>query len=107
MRTLTRGRGKVGAAMFSFTGSATATIDPPSLSGTASLAAGTVTGAGLTNTALGDVVMVGAPYDLQGIQASGYVAGAGTVVVVVAKASAGAIDLASGSWNILTLRRAG
>ena len=103
MRTLTRGRGKIGSALVSFTGSATATIDPPSLSGTASLAAGTVT---VNGAALGDMVLASAPYDLQGIQASGYVAGAGTVVVVVSKATAGAIDLASGSWNILTMRRA-
>jgi hypothetical protein len=90
--------------MFSFTGSTTATIDPPSLSGTASLAAGTVA---VNGAALGDVVLVAPAYDTQGVNIYGQVQAAGTVIVYVAKASAGAIDLASGSFNILTLRRAG
>lgn len=86
-----------------FTGvlNGTSVFDPASLAtytGTASSAI-TVTGA-----ALGDFVIVTAPYDLTGIIASGTVSAANTVKITVFNATAGTIDLASGTWKIKVLK---
>lgn len=86
-----------------FTGviNATTTFDPASLTtytGTASSAV-TVTGA-----ALGDFVIVTAPYDLTGIIASGTVSAANAVKITVFNATGGTIDLASGVWKIKVLK---
>ncbi|MNP49261.1 hypothetical protein D3C76_1434360 [compost metagenome] len=80
---------------------ATTTFDPASLTtytGTASSAI-TVQGA-----ALGDYVIVSAPYDVTGIIASGCVSAANTVKITVFNATGGTIDLASGTWKIKVLK---
>lgn len=79
----------------------TTTFDPASLltyTGTTSSAI-TVTGA-----ALGDYVLVSAPYDQAGIIANGYVTAADTVKITVFNATAGTVDLASGTWKIKLLK---
>lgn len=76
-------------------------FDPASLAtytGTASSAI-TVTGA-----ALGDYVLVTAPYDATGIIAAGCVSAANTVKITLFNATAGTIDLASGTWKIKVLK---
>lgn len=58
-------------------------------------AAVTVTGA-----AFGDMVLVAAPYDLQGITCTGYVSAADTAQVRLQNETGGAIDLANGTWHV-------
>jgi hypothetical protein len=73
-----------------------ATIDPSSLAdGAGETKTMTVTGA-----ALGDFVMVAAPYDLQGISVTGYVSVANTVSIRLQNESGGVVDLASGTWKV-------
>ena len=62
-------------------------------------AAVTVTGA-----ALGDSVLVGAPYDLQGILCTGYVSAPNTVRVRLQNETGTPVDLASGDWKVRVLR---
>lgn len=75
---------------------ASATQDPGSLvDGAGETLSFTVTGA-----ALGDFVMVAAPYDLQDITVTGYVSAADTVEVRLQNESGGVVDLASGTWKV-------
>lgn len=80
---------------------ATTTFDPASLTtytGTTSSAI-TVTGA-----ALGDFVLVSAPYTQAGVNIEGYVSAANAVTISVFNATAGTVDLASGTWKIKVLK---
>lgn len=79
----------------------TATYDPPSLATGASATSGNITVAGAE---LGDFVLVSAPYDLQGIQATGYVSAANTCKIQLFNNTGGTIDLASGSWRVRALK---
>ena len=73
-----------------------ATKDPSSLlDGAGETLSFTVTGA-----ALGDYVMVAAPYDLQDITVTGYVQAADTVEVRIQNESGSTVDLASGTWKV-------
>lgn len=54
----------------------------------------------VTGAALGDHVLVSAPYNLQGILATAYVSAANTVVIRIHNATGGLIDLASGTWRV-------
>lgn len=78
----------------------TSTIDPPSIAAAGQATANvTVPGA-----ALGDFVMVAAPYDLQAVGVHGYVSAVDTVTVLLKNGTAGAVDLASGTWKIKVLK---
>lgn len=55
---------------------------------------------GCTGAALGDYVLVGAPYGLQGITVTGYVSATNTVQVRAQNESGAVIDLASGTWRV-------
>lgn len=80
---------------------AQATINPSNLAdGAGETKTATVTGA-----ALGDFVLVSAPYDLQGITVTAYVSAASTVSVRLQNESGGAIDLASGTWRFLVIKK--
>lgn len=86
-----------------FTGvlNGTSTVDPASLTtytGTTSSAI-TVTGA-----AFGDFVLVAAPYTQAGVFIQGYVSAANTIVITVFNATAGTVDLTSGTWKIKVLK---
>lgn len=83
--------------VFSKTIKATATVDPASLAD----AAGATVGVSVPGAKLGDFVRVAAPYSLQGITVTAYVASADNVSIRVQNESGGTIDLASGTWNIL------
>ncbi len=80
--------------------SATVTFDPASLAdGAGETKQVTVTGA-----ALGDYVLVSAPYDLQDISVTGYVQAANTVEIRVQNESTATVDLASGTWRVRVLK---
>lgn len=49
---------------------------------------------------LGDFVLVGPPYDLQGITHTGYVSGVGTVTIQLVNNSGATVNLIEGNWNI-------
>lgn len=76
------------------------TWDPGSL---ADGAGETSTGITVTGAALGDYVLVSAPYDLQGLTATAYVSATNTVKIRLQNESAGTVDLASGSWKVRVL----
>jgi hypothetical protein len=80
---------------------ATATWDPGNLvDGAGETSAGiTVAGA-----ALGDWVLVTAPYDVQDCVVSGYVQAADTVEIRLQNESGGARDLASGTWRVRVVK---
>lgn len=84
-------------------GVTTVTIDPPSLANNSGVTSAAIT---VTGAAFGDSVDVCAPYDLQGIIASGYVSAANTVRVRLQNATGGAIDLTSGTWKVVVRRHA-
>ncbi len=77
------------------------TIDPPSM---LTAADGSTTGA-FPGAAVGDGVILIPPYDMQEIIYSGAVSAADTLEVSFYNASAGTVDLASGTWVALVLHR--
>lgn len=87
-------------AAFKNVAQAQATVDPASIAGGAELS-GTVT---VTGAALGDLVLVGPGVDLQTLILSATVISANTVEWVLMNETAGAIDLASSTWNVVCLR---
>lgn len=62
----------------------------------------TVTGATAGNS---NLVLVAAPYSLAGLTATAYVHAANTVHIVLANLTAGAVNLASGTWKVRVLGR--
>ena len=54
----------------------------------------------VTGAALGDFVLVSAPYDLQDMTVTGYVQAANTVEIRLQNESGGAIDLGNGTWKV-------
>ena len=69
-------------------------------------------GAGETSTAITltgatftDFVLVGAPYDLQGMTCTAYVSASDTVKIRLQNETGGAIDLASGTWKVRVLQQ--
>ena len=81
---------------------ATATVDPASLAD----GAGATTAVTVTGAALGDFVLVAAPYDLVDVTVTAYVQAANAVEIRVQNESGAAANLASGTWNICVLRPA-
>ena len=58
----------------------------------------------VTGAALGDYVLVSAPYDLQDMVATAYVQAANTVEIRLQNESTGAIDLVSGDWKVKVIK---
>lgn len=87
--------------LFSGVINATFTFDPASL---IDAAGATSTGVTVTGAALGDFVLVAAPYDLQDITVTAYVSAANTVEVRVQNEGAATVDLASGTWKLKVLK---
>jgi hypothetical protein len=54
----------------------------------------------ITGLGFGDFVMVAAPYDLQGVIATAYVAASGIAHIRLQNESGVAVDLADGQWSI-------
>jgi hypothetical protein len=90
-----------GAFIFRLIGTATVTWDVGNLNdGAGETSAGiTVTGA-----AVGDIVLVAPPLDMQDMVYCGYVQAANTVEIRVQNESGGAINLASGDWKVAVFR---
>jgi hypothetical protein len=74
-------------------------VDPASIAGGAELS-GTIT---VTGASVGDMVMVAPGVDLQTLLLSASVISANTVEWVLLNETAGAIDLASSTWNVVVL----
>lgn len=75
----------------------TLTWNPGSISSGASELSPTVT---VTGALLGDCVIVGAPYDLQGLTVTGYIDVADSARIVVANLTGSPINLADGEWTV-------
>jgi len=86
-----------------FTGviNATTTFDPASLATVTGVISSAIT---VQGAALGDFVLVSAPYDLAGVTTNGYVSAANTVRIALFNTTAGTVDLASGTWKIKVLK---
>lgn len=78
------------------------TINPGNL---ADGAGETIQVANVRGATLGDFVIVSAPYDLQDITVTAYVQATGVVEIRIQNESGGAVDLASGLWRILIIRK--
>src|SRR5690606_25563154 len=75
----------------------TVTWDPAEIAAGASVTTTvTVTGATTGNS---NLVLVGAPYSLQGLTVTGYVSAANTVTIVVANLTGAPVNLGSGTWK--------
>ncbi len=86
--------------VFEVVGAKQMTVDPASLAD----AVGATTALTVTGAALGDFVLVAAPYDLVDVIVTAYVQAANTVEIRVQNESGAGANLASGTWNILVLR---
>lgn len=78
------------------------TINPSNL---ADGAGETIQVTGVTGATLGDWVLVSAPYDLQDITVTAYVQATSVVEIRIQNESGGAVDLASGTWRILIIKK--
>jgi len=75
--------------------------DPASLADGAGETSSSIT---VTGAALGDFVIVSAPYDLQDCVATAYVQAANTVEIRLQNESTATRDLASGTWKVRVIR---
>jgi len=78
------------------------TINPGSL---ADGAGATIQVTSIRGATLGDFVIVSAPYDLQDITVTAYIQARGVVEIRIQNESGNTIDLASGIWRILIIRK--
>ena len=78
------------------------TINPSSL---ADGAGQTVQVTGVVGATLGDWVLISAPYDLQDITVTGYVQANDIVEIRIQNESGSTVDLASGVWRILVIKK--
>lgn len=79
-----------------------ATVDPSSL---ADGVGETIQITGVSGATLGDFVLVSAPYDLQDITVTAYVQATNIVEIRLQNESGNTVDLASGIWRILIIRK--
>lgn len=95
-----------------YTGSAWATLATPQIDATLTWAPGTLAAGAATTSqavtvagaALGDFVLVAAPYSLQGVQATAFVTAANAVAISLANPTGGAVTLASGAWRVRVVK---
>ena len=80
---------------------ATLTWNPGAVANNAGVRSSSVT---VTGAALGDFVAVAAPYDLQGLGATAYVAAANSVVIAVQNSTGATVSLASGTWRVRVMK---
>lgn len=78
------------------------TINPSSL---VDGAGETIQVTGVVGATLGDWILVSAPYDLQDITVTAYVQANDTVEIRLQNESGSTVDLASGLWRILVIRK--
>ncbi len=97
-----------GNRLFYYTGSAWSLLATPQLDGTISWNPGAISsGAGATSSsitvtgaALGDLAIVAAPYDMQGVIAHAYVSAANTAKIQIANLTGSSVTLGSGTWRV-------
>lgn len=77
------------------------TINPASLAD----AAGETKSVTIEGANLGDFVLVSAGYDLQDITVTGYVQAEDTVEIRIQNESGGTVDLASGTWRVIVIKK--
>ena len=98
--------------MLYYTGSAWALLTTPKIDATATWNPGTLAhAAGATSSALsaggaalGDLAVVAAPYDLQGVQATAYVNAANSVLIRLTNLTGSSVTLASGLWRVRVIK---
>jgi hypothetical protein len=91
-----------------YNGSAWALLTTPKLDATVTWVPGTITNAAgvsssavtVTGAAPGDLAIVAAPYDLQGIQATAYVNAANSAVIRLTNLTGASVTLSSGTWRV-------
>jgi hypothetical protein len=101
-----------GNRLLYYTGSAWTLLTTPKLDATVTWNPGAVANAaGVTSSALtvtgaapGDLAIVAAPYDLQGIQATAYVNAANSAVIRLTNLTGAAVTLASGTWRVRVIK---
>lgn len=79
-----------------------ATINPVSL---VDGAGETIQITGIAGASLGDFVLVSAPYDLQDITVTPYIQANGIVEIRIQNESGSTVDLASGIWRVLIIKK--
>lgn len=77
------------------------TVDPSSLAD----GVGETQSVTVENAVLGDFVLVSAPYDLQDITVTAYVQAADTVEIRLQNESGSTVDLASGTWRVMVIKK--
>ena len=95
-----------------YNGSAWALLTTPKIDGTVTWNPGTVANASgvtspavtVTGAALGDLAIVAAPYDLQGMQATAYINAANSAVIRVTNLTGASVTLASGTWRVRVIK---
>ena len=95
-----------------YTGSAWTLLTTPKIDATTTWNPGTIASASgvtssaltVTGAALGDLAMVSAPYDLQGVQATAYVNAANSAVIRLNNMTGAGVTLASGSWRVRVIK---
>lgn len=101
-----------GNRLFYYTGSAWALLTTPKIDGTISWNPGAISsGSGATSSAitvtgaaLGDLAIVAAPYDMQGVVAHGYVSAANTAKITLANLTGSSVTLGSGTWRVRVVK---
>ena len=86
-------------AVFPEVSRAQVTVNPVSLLD----GAGATYSVSVPGAVLGDIVLFGAPYDLQDITVTAYVQAANLVEFRVQNEGGATVDLASGTWNVVVL----
>lgn len=103
---------KNGSHELYYTGSTWALLTTPKVDATTTWNPGTITNAAgalspaitVTGAALGDFVLVAAPYDLQGLGATAYVNAANSVKITLNNATGANVTLASGTWRVRVMK---
>ena len=96
-----------------YTGTAWAVLTTPKHDASITWTPGTLAdGAGATSASItvsdavfGDFVLVSAPYDLHGVQATAYVRASGSVAIRLHNATGASVSLASGTWRVRVVKR--
>src|SRR5215510_8346160 len=101
MKTLYRGTAKIGKGPFTVIADLFVTVDPPSLSANTGVTSADLP---IPGTRLGDLLLIGAPYDLQSLTVTGYVKSPGIVVLRLQNGTGGPVDLPSGTWHLKVIR---
>jgi hypothetical protein len=101
-----------GNRMLYYTGSAWSLLTTPKIDAMVTFYPGTLTNASgvtssaitATGAALGDLAIVAAPYDLQGILATAYVNAANSAVIRLTNLTGSSVTLASGTWRVRVIK---